>query len=542
MGEQLQKALKSIRQYWNAQERRKKIIYISILAAVILIVIIVTIILNKKDYVMLYEGLETEEASEIAAEIQNLGYEVNLNSGGSVSVLKGTENQLAMDMAMLGYPRGSGSLNYPAYTERVGMLTTESEKKTYLEIDLENRLSAIVASLEDVERAVVTLAIPEQRSTVITTLRQEPSASVVVYLENGVTLSNEQITGITHLVSSSVEGLKDENVSINDGYGIPQIIGENPIDVVADMTRKFAFETQLENSTKNKVLELLIPGYSEENISVAVDYRLNFDSRATEITDYSPEPNTNTGVTQQEQGSEATGYEVVEGGIVGVEGNADDTYPTGELGEGTPWVDNSFSRTYLVDTAIEQIAKDNYSIDGLSIAVMLYTGSIDDETRGELIKLIANAGGINPEFAADLVSVVNIDRDNILPEDAVPVEAKFLFGLTLNQLLIVGAALVVFLIILFIALVITGRAARKKRERFEQQIIESTQFDELHKAVFDEGFSVNSDGQSVEVPSLTDDSIETKEVVIRREISEFAKSSPDIVAQLLKNWMKEEEE
>ena len=54
--------------------------------------------------------------------------------------------------------------------------------------------------------------------------------------------------------------------------------------------------------------------------------------------------------------------------------------------------------------------------------------------------------------------------------------------------------------------------------------------------------SLNLDGTPVEVPSLLDAGEETKETVIRREISDFAKNSPDIVAQLLKNWMKDEGE
>ena len=50
------------------------------------------------------------------------------------------------------------------------------------------------------------------------------------------------------------------------------------------------------------------------------------------------------------------------------------------------------------------------------------------------------------------------------------------------------------------------------------------------------------DGASpADIPSLSAEE-DTKEVAIRREISDFAKNSPEIVAQLLKNWMKDETE
>lgn len=54
-------------------------------------------------------------------------------------------------------------------------------------------------------------------------------------------------------------------------------------------------------------------------------------------------------------------------------------------------------------------------------------------------------------------------------------------------------------------------------------------------------FLFSDDEDKLEIPSLTDEQTETKEVVIRREITEFANHSPEIVAQLLKSWIKSEE-
>ena len=48
---------------------------------------------------------------------------------------------------------------------------------------------------------------------------------------------------------------------------------------------------------------------------------------------------------------------------------------------------------------------------------------------------------------------------------------------------------------------------------------------------------------AVDIPSLNADSgVETKETIIRRELTDFARTSPEIVAQLLRSWMHEEEE
>ncbi len=539
MKEQLSKITTSFRQFWEAQDRKRRVAYIGIVVAIVLIAVIIAIILNKKDYVILYEGLETSEAAEIVELVKESGVDATLKSDGSILVPAGTENSVAMNMAMQGYPKSN--LDYSTYTENVGMFTTEAQEREYKRIALENHMSAIVGSLEGVERATVTYSIPKQERTVITNLRQYPSATVVVYLKKDVKLTNEQIDGIIHLIKHSYVDMQEENITILDGYGIPQVIEEYTVDVVADVTRKLAFKTSLENSIRDKVLGLLTPIYGDDGVSVAVNMVLNFDKRVSENTDYGAEPGTTTGVLQHGDATEASGGVTAAGGVVGVETNADDTYPTGDTDGAGAWTENSISNTYLVDTYKEQIEKADYTIDGLSISAVIYTDYISDAQLLSLQSAVANAGGVNPEVAADVVTVTNFAKfDDGLGEQTVP---TYLFGLTFNQLIVAAAILLILLIVVIVVLIITSRSARTKRQKFEQKIIEATSADlgENGDEIVDT-FTIDLDGRRIEVPSLMDEQEDTKELIIRKEISEFAKNSPEIVAQLLKSWMKEGEE
>lgn len=537
--EQVTKLLTSFRQFWDAQEKKRKIAYIAIIVAIILIAVIVAAILNRKEYTVLYEGLDTAEASEIVSQIQELGYEVSLKSDGSVVVPKGTEDKLTMEMALQGYPKSN--LTYDLYTNNVDMFSTESEKREYARMALENRLSAVISSLEGVEKATVTLSIPEQQNTVITTVKKEPSASVVVYLGKNVVLTNEQIEGIRHIVQMSYVGLKEENISIVDSYGIPQIEKETSVDVVADVTKKLAFKTNLENTIKEKILELLRPIYGDDGVSVAVNMVLDFDSKVSEKTDYIPEGNTNSGVLQHGDATEASGGTTVDGGVVGVETNADDTYPTGNTNGNGAWTENSLSNTYLVDTYKEQVEKAGYDIESLSIAVVVYTDYISEAQRQDLVRLVANAGSVNPDLADSVVTVTNFAKfdANLGNDVSVPV---YLFGLTFNQLIVAGAILLILLIVLIVVLIITSSSAKNKRRKFEEQVLAASMADAEEGREITDTFNIGLDGQPVEIPSLTNEATDTKDVVIRREITDFARNSPEIVAQLLKNWMKEEEE
>ncbi len=539
MKDQLSKVTASFTQFWEAQEKKRKIAYIAIIVAILLIAVIVAIILNKKEYVVLYEGLETSEASEIVTLIQEQGYEVSLGSDGTVMVLAGTEDALTMSLAQQGYPKSN--LTYELYTSNIGMFSTEGEKREYARMALESRLSAIVGSLDGVEKATVTIYIPQENNAVIKSYVKDVTASVVVYLEKNYRLSNEQIEGITHIVKQSCGNIKDEDISIVDGDGVLQVVEETTIDVVADATRKLAFKTALENSIRDKILAMLVPVYSEDGVSAAVNMVLDFDSKVSETTDYSADGNANTGVLQHADATDASGTTTVDGGVVGVETNADDTYPTGDTNGGGAWSESSLSNTYLVDTYKEQIEKAGYDIEGLSVSVIIYKDYISDPDRLSLVNAVAAAAGINLEVADEVVSVINFPRfeDSLIDEETSPV---YLFGLTFNQLVIAGAILLILLIILIVVLVITSQSAKIKRKKFEQQVLAASAAEEGENGEIVDTFVLNLDGEAAEVPSLLDDAEDSKELVIRREIGDFAKNSPDVVAQLLKSWMKEEEE
>lgn len=536
MNEKIQKTITTVKEYWGRQTKKTKGIYIGGLALVLIIAIVAVVLLNKKDYVVLYEGLDTSEAAEIVQLIEESGYECTLRSGGTIVVPKGTEDKIAMNLAMQKYPKSS--INYDIYTTNVGMFTTESEKRQYERIAAEERLSAILSSFEGVRDAVATLTIPEKKNTVIEAYKQEPSANAVIYLEDDVKLTNEQIEGMTYLITTY--GIKKENITLVDNYGALLLAEDTPADVVAEETRKLKFKNDLENQIREKIEALLIPAYGEDGFSAAVNMVLNFDSKVSEDTVYTPSTNDERGMLQHTDASQASGYATADGGVQGVETNADDTYPEGTTNGNGQWSENSVSNTYLVNTYKEQVEKAGYVIDGLSISVVIYTDYLPDTTRQNLVNLVANAGTVNPAVAQDVVTVTNLQKT----PDTVDASAQtFIFGLTLSQLVILGAILLGILLILIIILVSLRTSAKRKRREFEKTILAQHAPAE-GEPLIDSFFSLSDEGSpSVDIPSLNADTgVETKETIIRRELTDFARTSPEIVAQLLRSWVHEEEE
>ncbi|MDE6595026.1 MAG: hypothetical protein K2K44_03340 [Oscillospiraceae bacterium] len=543
MNERIEKVVKSVKTTWESQDRKHRIVYIGLAAAILVIIIaaiIITANLNKKEYITIYQNLENTEAAEMVSLIQGMNYDVRLINGTDISVLRGTENDIVMQLALQDYPKSWK--NYALSTES-GMFDTESENELSYQIDTQTRLEAQLSSMEHIAAADVNLAIPKHKNTVISSVREYPTASVILTLDGIEKLSNKQITGIKNVVKMTVVGLTDDNVEIVDNYGIPQMIDlESDYDQVLQETKKFAFKTQLENSIRDKILGGLIPSYGDDGAYVAVNVGLvNSDKQISEEVNYSADGTNNTGVLSHADGSNASGGNTVEGGVVGVEYNADDTYPTGDTDGRAAWNDDSFSNTYLVDTFKEQIERDGYRIEDLSVSVIVYTDYLAETTRLGLIDMAGKAASIRPAFYDDLVSVINLPPyvNNLELE---PSEPTYLFGLTFNQLVLVGAILLILLIALFVVMAIISGNAKKKRKEFEKQIIETSGLVGVGGEEPVDMFILTDPETGVEVPSLTDEQIETKEVVIRREITEFANHSPEIVAQLLKSWIKSEEE
>lgn len=536
MNERVQKTITTVKEFWGRQSKRSKGIYIGGLALVLIIAIVAAVLLNRKEYVVLYEGLETSEAAEMVALIEESGYDCTLRSGGTIIVPKGTEDSIAMTMAMQQYPKSS--LTYKTYTDNVGMFTTESEKREYERIAMEERLGAVITKFEGIRDATVTLNIPNQKNTVIEAYKQDSSAAVSLWLDRDVDgLVNEQITGIKYLVMTAT-GIKEENISLTDNYGMIILPKDTPVDKIAQETKRLKLKTDIENSIKAKVVELLAPAYGEDGFSAAVNIVLDTDLKVTEDTVYTPSTNDERGMLSHTDATQASGYAATVGGVIGVETNADDTYPLGDTNGNGNWTENSLSNTYLVNTYKEQVERDGFVISDVSIAVIIYTDYLPDTTRLNLVQTIGRVGSVNPEIVQDVVQVTNLAKVS----DAIPAEAQaILFGLTMDQLIILGAVLLAILLILIIVLVTLSSKSKKKRRYFEKTLLEK-HAPEDGEPLVDTFYILGQDGESpAEIPSLTEESeAESKDAIIRKELADFARHSPEIVAQLLRNWMRDE--
>ena len=164
----------------------------------------------------LYTGLAPEDASAMVQKLREGGvaYKVSEN-GTSLLVPQARIPELRLEMAGLGLPK-TGRIGFEIFDKTNFGITDFAEHVNYRRA-VEGELERSVMALAEVHQARVHVTLPKE--SVFTEAREAAKASVLVGLRPGARLSSQNVTAISNLVSSAVEGLAPESVSIVDMSG-----------------------------------------------------------------------------------------------------------------------------------------------------------------------------------------------------------------------------------------------------------------------------------------------------------------------------------
>lgn len=168
------------------------------------------------DYSMLFGSLNNESAREIVQKLdeQGIAYRVE-DSGRAIYVRSDKVHELRMELASIGIAH-SDVQGYELFdANALGM--TDFMQRVNKKRALEGELSRTITSLEQVERSRVHLVLPERTPFQRTTV--DASASIILSIKRGQSLSKSQVEGMTSLVAGSVEGLDAGSITVLDQNG-----------------------------------------------------------------------------------------------------------------------------------------------------------------------------------------------------------------------------------------------------------------------------------------------------------------------------------
>ena len=560
MNEKLKTVVTTVKTKWTDASKMAKILIISIPVVVIAIIIVLCVMLNSnKSTAVLFSGLSASESGEIASAIQELGVtDVTVNTNGDIIVPAEKADSLRMQMWAQGYPKTT--INYDIWNNGVDLWSTDTDKREVKRQQLESRLGATIASMDKIQSATANITLPEVSNYALSDNKCESQCAVFIQLKaDAEPLTNEEVRAIYRGVTTSVEGLTKENVSIMDSklnsyeWVDPELDqpeeDEDTDKSGVDIARKrLEFEQEFVQVLKDGLGDMFTKMYGEDGFAFNVSARLNYDSRNTESTQYTPAEGTDHGVKDHEDKVTWGGALDEDGGIVGVTPNADlsPDYPTYTgLEDGQNYYYNKEEIQYSVSNVKETVTKDGYSIDSLSVGLVVNQTNMTQGERDALQAIVANAAGTT----VDLVSVYNIpfalsatnnggaNGDGNLQIITPPVDTFR------NTLLYVVVGLGIVLILLLVMTLMMSHSRKKKiRRRQEAAFAAAAQSGQTQTAA---GATAQEQDSPEEVDfniaSLTEEAAkESRETILKREISDFSKTNPEIVAQIIKNMMKAE--
>ena len=221
----------------------------------------------------LFRGLPDADQAAVADVLtkSNIPYDFD-KSSGAITVSEDDYFNAKMKLAAEGLPKSSPSGDSMIDSMPMGASrAVEGEKlRSAREMDLARTIEAIDA----VTKARVHLAV--EAPSVFLRERSAPTASVMLNLANGRSLSEGQVDAIVHLVASSVPDMSPEGVSVVDQNGR---LLSNASGAGAETDRQIQIQTRIEDRYRQAVTALLTPIVGADKFSTEVHAEVNFAER-----------------------------------------------------------------------------------------------------------------------------------------------------------------------------------------------------------------------------------------------------------------------
>jgi flagellar M-ring protein FliF len=482
-------------------------------------------------YTVLYSNLDRDDAAAVVAKLKEMKVPYRVEGDGAViEVPEDKARELRLELAGGGLPRG-GAVGFESF-DKMRLGATEFEQRILYRRALEGELARTIGTVAAVQTARVHLVLPEK--SVFVSRNEPSSASVVLKLRGGRALGGGEVSGIVHLVSTSVAGLSPDRVAVVTTEGTvlhkPRRPGEDGDGDDDRASRARSLEATLEERARSMVEKVTGPGHVDVRVSVDVD-----PARIERVEDhYDPKQ---TALRSEERSVERSGEDVPVAGVPGAESNlpggaaraaaadggvpAADASATAASSPGTSR--ESHTRNFEVDRITEKRTVAVGALRRVTVAVVI-DGSGQVRSKEEVEKiasLVRSAVGFD-ERRGDAVTVESVpflaSEAPASPSSVTPIwlEPKKIVPFAGGALVLVAIGAGVFVL-----------RARKRRKIATALALARATDKANAEAVAVEILS------SAEKPASPDD--------LRRLVRERAASDPATAALIVRSWLGQRE-
>ena len=533
MVERLREIPQRILEWWNKFTSKQKTIIISVSAGVIVALAILATILTRPKYTVLVTCETTKEASTITELLEGEGIPYQITDDGLIiSVLKENQAQAELLLGANGVPADSYSIESALGG---GFSATESDKQKTYKLYQEGHLEDIMEAQAAVNKAYVTLSIPQNDGTL---LAKEEESYASVMLELNDELGAGVAENFAKNIATALGNKTTENITIIDSNGNLLFSG---VDAAAsgsgtiNTSNQIALKAEAERIVKQEVTQVLL-GSVFEDVKVAPNLVFDFSSTNETEHTYTQADANGTNVISHEHTYEAEGS----GGTAGVPGtdtNQEETTYVMENGANSDYSVAEETRDYLPAEKItdKQTPGGVIKYDESSIAVtashyVIYketdlkqSGALDGITFDEFIAANSElvTRDVDEAMIAHVSSATGIPAGNIsiIAYDVPIFQADESKGMSASDI----AQIALIVIILALLAVVVFSSMRKEKPVIEQE--EELSVEDLLQTT-----------QEQQQPQLEEIELENKSE-IRIAVEKFVDDNPDAAAALLRNWL-----
>lgn len=448
--------LNNTKNYLRTTPKSKLYMYLFLFIALVGGSIIGLSVLQKENYQTLFAGLSTEDASAVVAKLKELKVSYKLSLGGSaIAVPKDKVHDVRLMLAGQNALPGSGGVGFELF-DKTNYGMTEFMQNINYKRAIQGELSRTINQMPEVKASRVHIAIPEK--TLFTDREKDVTASVFLKIKPGKAISKDQVAGIVHLVSGSIEGLKPDNVTIVDSFGKILFKSGSSGSTVALSGQQFELQRSVEKTIEESVQTMLDKFIPANRSIIRANVELNLRKVEKVEEEFQPNKSVITGERKsREKHVNKTGST---GGVPGVASNVPNV-----AGKGAPKAEASTAAsasrgsesereesqtTYEVSKTVSKIIEPYGDIKRMSVAIVLdgKYEKVKGQKGGEELKysprsqkeltdikgIVSRAVGIDEE-RGDKIEVLNVPfeaeklaDENGLVESAERKEMMFSFG------------------------------------------------------------------------------------------------------------------
>ncbi|MFM9829439.1 MAG: flagellar basal-body MS-ring/collar protein FliF [Sphingomonas sp.] len=244
---------------------------------------------------ILFSGLPDADKAAVTQALQAANISSKVDDGtGALTVDADNYSRARILLAGQGLPKAAPG-GY-AILDQLPMGVSRAVEGERLRQARESELAKSIEEIDAVGEARVHLAMPE--STVFVRDNATPSASVILKLQPGRSLSESQVSSIVNLVASSVPGMKPDAVTIVDQMGGLLTNNNGQDSVAAAGQARIDFQRRIEDKYRAQLAQLLTPLVGAGNFTAEVQADVDLDE--TQATRERLDPQ---GVLRAEQGN-----------------------------------------------------------------------------------------------------------------------------------------------------------------------------------------------------------------------------------------------